>query len=234
MSYTIKQVFVTLQGEGGRAGQRSVFIRFAGCNLWNGKPEDREKGAGACAGWCDTDFFGGDKLDLAALLANAEDAWGTVGGQKWAVLSGGEPTLQVDTPLIEAFHAAGWLLAMETNGTRTAPRGVDWVTVSPKRGAPVVQTTGAELKVVLPGEATNPGWTDAELLQLAANGQWGRKYVQAQDPIVPALLEASHLRKRTLGARWEFEANMKRCTDFVLAHPDWALSFQVHKVINLP
>lgn len=241
MTYAIKEIFATIQGEGGRAGSRSVFVRFAGCNLWSGRPEDRNKGKGACAQWCDTDFVGGEKLTAQEIVTRCELQWKDIrtsdveGDYKWIVLTGGEPSLQVDETLIELFHRFGWKLAIETNGTRTLGEReeyFDWITVSPKKGAPLMQLEAHELKVVLPGG--DPGWTDEELAELAQSGDWELKYVQPQDPIAPNLLEASHLRRRTVGFQPDYEANAKRCVDFVMGNPEWRLSFQVHKVVGIP
>src|SRR4051812_23092272 len=153
MSYAVKEIFLTLQGEGGQAGRPAVFCRFAGCNLWSGREQDR---AAAVCTFCDTDFVGMDGPgggrfatpdDLAAAV---ERAWTGGAENRLVVLTGGEPLLQLDAPLIDALHARGFSLALETNGTLPVPEGVDWICVSPKADAPVVQTSGQELKLVYP------------------------------------------------------------------------------------
>lgn len=251
MSYAIKEVFVTLQGEGARAGARSVFVRFAGCNLWDGNPDHRDRGKGACAKWCDTDFAKGKPYTATELLTAMTTAWGSQPSehnQPWCVLSGGEPALQVDRLLLDLLHDAGWLVAMETNGSLDPKDAegpilehVDWLTVSPKKGAPLVRLRGAELKVVLPGVAPGQdGWTDDELVAMGRDWQdnWDdnpRLYIQPQDPIDPSMVQVSHLHGN-LGATEVgfYEANLARCIDFIHKHPEWRLSLQTHKYVNLP
>src|SRR6478672_2798216 len=166
MTYTVKEIFYTLQGEGAQAGRASVFCRFSGCNLWSGSEEDRSR---AVCQFCDTDFVGtgpdGGKFGSARELADAIDrCWGgpdghsdrTPGREKYVVCTGGEPLLQLDDALIDALHDRGFDVAVETNGTRPAPESLDWICVSPKAGAPFVQTTGSELKLVYPQENAPP------------------------------------------------------------------------------
>lgn len=233
--YAVKEQFLTLQGEGGRAGHKSVFVRFAGCNLWNGRPQDRDKGTGGCARWCDTDFAKGTPASGVDILDEADRLWprDPVGASRWLVFTGGEPLLQVDSILIELAHDRGWKVAVETNGTIGAPEGIDWLTVSPKRGAPVEQWEGDELKVVLPGGPDGDDWTDVDLLNLATGGVWRRLFVQPQDVILPSAISQTYLTRTLLGAEPEFKARLQRCIDFVMAHPEWALSIQSHKVTNL-
>src|ERR1700729_3254936 len=161
MSYVVKEIFYTLQGEGAQAGRPAVFCRFAGCNLWSGREEDR---AAAICKFCDTDFFGvdgsgGGKFESAATLARAvAEAWpsGSGGGKRFVVCTGGEPLLQLDPALIDALHAQGFEIAVETNGTIAAPEGLDWICMSPKAGAELVQHSGDELKLVYPQEGADP------------------------------------------------------------------------------
>src|SRR5690606_11937037 len=153
MAYAVKELFKTLQGEGAHAGRAAVFCRFAGCNLWSGREADR---AGAACRFCDTDFVGtdgpgGGKFAAAGDLADAlADAWGGGRERRYVVFTGGEPLLQLDAALIDAAHARGFTIAVETNGTLPAPEGVDWICVSPKGTAPLAQTRGHELKLVYP------------------------------------------------------------------------------------
>jgi 7-carboxy-7-deazaguanine synthase (Cx14CxxC type) len=214
MGYAVKELFFTLQGEGAHTGRPAVFCRFSGCNLWNGREPDR---ASASCAFCDTDFVGvdgpgGGRFGSAEqLAAAATDCWPggapKPGDGAWVVCTGGEPTLQLDDALIAAFHAAGFEVAIETNGTRAVPMGVDWVCVSPKVGAAVVQRHGDELKVVFP----QPG-LDLDALKLL---DFGNFYVQPMDgPNV--------------------HANTAAAVRYCLEHPPWRLSLQTHKVIGLP
>ncbi len=201
--YGVKEIFLTLQGEGGRTGQKSVFVRATACNLWNGRPEDRDKGKGACARWCDTDFVKGSLMTAAEILDEAQRLWpGKEGEQRWFVFTGGEPLLQVDDALIDLAHAWKWKVAVETNGTLPAPSGVDWLTVSPKRGGgPIVPRYAAELKVVLPGGLNGEGWSDDELLDMQHRGTWDRLYVQPQDVVLASAVEQTYLKRSLLGFR---------------------------------
>ncbi len=212
MSYAVKEVFYTLQGEGALTGRPAVFCRFAGCNLWSGREEDRA--AAACT-FCDTDFVGTDGTDggryrEAAALAERIAALWPPGDQhgpaRFVVCTGGEPLLQLDPPLIEALHARGFAVAIETNGTLPPPPGLDWVCVSPKAGAPLVVTVGDELKIVVPQPGLDP---------LAFAGLDFRRFsVQPMDGP-----------DRTRHTEWAIA--------FCLAHPQWQLSLQTHKVTGI-
>jgi len=209
MSYAVKEIFLTLQGEGGQAGRAAVFCRFAGCNLWSGREQDR---ATAVCTFCDTDFVGmdgegGGRFATADELAAAvERAWAGGAGDRLVVLTGGEPLLQVDEALIDALHARGFSLALETNGTIEAPQGIDWVCVSPKADAPVVQTSGQELKLVFP----QPGVDPARFEGLA----FERFLLQPMDGP-------------------DREANTRAAIAYCLAHPRWRLSVQTHKYLGI-
>ncbi|WP_066652761.1 MULTISPECIES: 7-carboxy-7-deazaguanine synthase [Sphingomonas] len=208
MSYAVKEMFLTLQGEGVHAGRRAVFIRFAGCNLWSGREADR---ATAICRFCDTDFVGTDGdgggkfADAAALADAAVQLWGQ-GEGAFAVLTGGEPMLQVDDALVDALHAAGFTIAIETNGTLPVHPGIDWVCVSPKAGSEVVQRRGDELKLVWPQPGSN----------LDAIEQWEFRHwlIQPMDSADAA-------------------ANTRAAIDLVLARPRWRLSLQTHKLLGL-
>jgi len=209
MSYAVKEIFLTLQGEGGQAGRPAVFCRFAGCNLWSGREADR---AGAVCNFCDTDFVGmdgpgGGRFASAEDLARAvEAAWQGGPDNRLVVLTGGEPLLQLDAALVEALHARGFSLALETNGTLPAPEGVDWICVSPKADAPVVQTAGQELKLVYP----QPGVDPASFETL----DFERFALQPMDG--PSLAE-----------------NTAAAIAYCLAHPRWRLSVQTHKHLGI-
>lgn len=210
MTYAVNECFLTLQGEGVQAGSRAVFLRFAGCNLWSGREEDR---ANAHCRFCDTDFVGtdgpgGGKLRLAAALAaHVEVLWGEEMAQRLVVITGGEPMLQLDNALVEALHARGFRVAVETNGTIAAVSGLDWICVSPKAGTEVVQRQGNELKLVWPQEGIDP----AEL------EQWGFDHFLVQPMDCDAREQA-------------IEAAIKLAMD----RPKWRLSLQAHKVVGLP
>ena len=209
MTYSVKEIFLTLQGEGGQAGRAAVFCRFAGCNLWTGREQDR---AAAVCQFCDTDFVGtdgtgGGKFTTPTALADAiEAAWGAGPQERLVVCTGGEPLLQLDPPLIAALHARGFEVAVETNGTLPAPAGLDWVCVSPKAGAPLVQTRGQELKLVYPQAATDP----AAFEHLA----FERFFLQPMDGP-------------------DVKDNTRAAVAYCLAHPRWRLSVQTHKHIGL-
>lgn len=243
--FGIKEVFDTLQGEGTRAGARSVFVRFSGCNLWDGHPLHRDRGAGACARWCDTDFFKGEVYTGARLLDAMDAQWAPIDGvERWCVLTGGEPSLQLSLALVHALHVRGWKVAIETNGTSDsdAVRTCDHVCVSPKLGAPLRLTRADEVKVVLPGDLPPGGWTDAALEELEERFPRAALYVQPMDPLVDdRLVEATVLRGHESGnddsdavASMMWEANVKRCLAFVHAHPAWRVSVQTHKILNVP
>lgn len=223
MRYAIKEMFLTLQGEGYHAGRRAVFCRFAGCNLWTGREEDREKGQGACARWCDTDFFKGAKKSATEVVAEVLRLWGAF-PRPFMVMTGGEPLLQLDRELIDALNDAQVEIAVETNGTIDTTLPLDWITLSPKLGGQVLLMRCDELKVVLPGHI-NPemGWTDDALAALPAAVH---RFVQPQDP--GAYLGGGSLRRK------EWKRNTDRCIEFVNRHPDWRLCIQQHKAVGLP
>jgi len=208
MSYAVKEMFLTLQGEGVQAGRRAVFVRFAGCNLWSGREADRSS---AVCRFCDTDFVGTDGdgggrfADAAALATAAARLWGEAAGA-FAVLTGGEPMLQVDDALIDALHAAGFTIAIETNGTLPVHPGIDWVCVSPKAGSEVVQRRGDELKLVWPQAGTD----------LDAVERWEFRHWLVQ-PMDSA----------------DAHANTRAAIDLVLVRPRWRLSLQTHKLLGL-
>lgn len=214
MSYSVKEIFYTLQGEGGQAGMPAVFCRFAGCNLWSGRESDR---ASAICQFCDTDFVGTDGTlggkfadadALAELIAAQWPAADPVGsGKRLTVLTGGEPLLQVDEALIAALHERGFRVAIETNGTVAAPAGIDWLCVSPKAGAPWVQQTGDELKLVWPQAAL-------DLPTLARTGQFKQRFLQPMDG-------PDQARNTTL------------CINACLSDPTWRLSVQTHKISGI-
>lgn len=210
MTYSVKEIFLTLQGEGGQAGRPAVFCRFAGCNLWSGREVDR---AQAVCTFCDTDFVGvdgpgGGRFPDAEALADAVAATWTGGpDNRLVVCTGGEPLLQLDAPLIGALHARGFTIAVETNGTLAAPAGVDWICVSPKAQAPVVQTSGQELKLVFPQAGVDP--------QRFAALDFERFYLQPMDGP-------------------DRVANTEAAIAYCLAHPQWRLSVQTHKYLGIP
>ena len=209
MSYAVKELFLTLQGEGGQAGRAAVFCRFAGCNLWSGREEDR---ATAVCSFCDTDFVGmdgpgGGRFATPQALVTAAAALWQGDGRRLVVCTGGEPLLQLDPALIDAFHAADFEVAVETNGTLAAPDGIDWVCVSPKADAPVVQTSGQELKLVYPQVGVDP----ARFAHLPFERFW----LQPMDG--PAR-----------------SANTEAAIAYCLAHPQWRLSTQTHKYLGIP
>jgi 7-carboxy-7-deazaguanine synthase (Cx14CxxC type) len=208
MSYAVKEIFLTLQGEGMQAGRRAVFLRFAGCNLWSGREQDR---AGALCTFCDTDFVGmdgenGGRYSAGELVECVANLWGS-GSRPLVVMTGGEPLLQADAPLIEALHARGFEVAVETNGTQVAPPGLDWICVSPKAGNAVVQRTGDELKLVWPQAGIEP----EDLLRW----DFGHFIVQPKD-----------------GA--DARASLAAAIDLVMTEPRWRLGVQTHKLIGLP
>lgn len=250
--FGIKEVFDTLQGEGARAGCRSVFVRFTGCNLWDGNPLHRDTGHGACAKWCDTDFAKGKVTDVDALLEQMDVAWpkseAIVGAQcnyRWCVLTGGEPMLQVNKGFIRTIRGAGWLVAVETNGTieNEALDLCDHVCVSPKLGSRLMVTKAHELKVILPGAVMgSEGWTDEALEALEKSGTWGRLYVQPQDPLLsPTEVEVTLLRRSSAAVPDEvvdigghlFALSVTRCQEFIQKHSHWMLSQQTHKTLGL-
>lgn len=210
MSYAVKELFHTLQGEGANAGRAAVFCRFAGCNLWSGLETDRRT---AVCNFCDTDFVGingthGGRFATAeALAAKIEELWpNELDGGRFVVLTGGEPLLQVDGPLIAALHAMGFLVAIETNGTIEPPHGLDWICVSPKAGSVLKVHRGDELKVVVP----QAGLDLAALERLP----FTHRFVQPMD--------GAH---RADATRWAVE--------WCLSHPSWRLSVQMHKFVGI-
>ncbi len=211
MTYSVKEIFLTLQGEGAQAGRRAVFLRFSGCNLWTGREEDRSK---AICQFCDTDFVGtdgenGGKFASAEELAQkVKEIWGrTAAGPPYVVVTGGEPMLQLDGPLVAALHAQGFEIGVESNGTLPATPGIDWLCISPKAGSAVVQRTGQELKLVWPQPGSD--WQDMQ--------GWGFDHFLIQ-PMDNA-------------ARAE---NLAEAIEFVMANPQWRLSLQNHKALGLP
>ncbi|WP_336959629.1 7-carboxy-7-deazaguanine synthase [Sphingobium aquiterrae] len=209
MAYSVKEMFLTLQGEGVRAGRRAVFLRFAGCNLWTGREQDR---AGAICQFCDTDFVGidgagGGRFTDADALADAALAfWGEGEAERYIVLTGGEPMLQVDDALVDALHARGFEIAIESNGTIPVHPGIDWICVSPKAGSIVVQQSGNELKLVWP----QPG-SDVEAME-----GWAFDHLLLQ-PMDDA----------------RGVANVDAAIAFVMARPHWRLTLQTHKYLGL-
>ena len=212
--YSVKEIFYTLQGEGGQAGMPAVFCRFAGCNLWTGREQDR---ASAICQFCDTDFVGtdgtlGGKFAQAAELADRIAAQWPANdpadaGHRLVVITGGEPLLQLDAPLIAALHARHFRIAVETNGSVAAPPGIDWLCVSPKAGAPWVQQRGQELKLVWP----QPGF---DLEAMAATGDFTHRFLQPMDGPMQA-------------------ENIAICIDACMRHPTWRLSLQTHKISGI-
>ena len=209
MSYAVKEAFLTLQGEGVQAGSRAVFLRFAGCNLWSGREQDR---ASAQCNFCDTDFVGtdgegGGKFKSADQLANhVASLWGDSEERRLVVVTGGEPMLQLDSALIEAVHGRGFRVAVETNGTLPAVAGLDWICVSPKAGTDVVQRSGDELKLVWPQQGIEP----AEL------ERWNFDHFLVQ-PMDCA----------------DREAATKAAIALAMERPKWRLTLQAHKVLGL-
>jgi 7-carboxy-7-deazaguanine synthase (Cx14CxxC type) len=211
LTYSIKEIFYTLQGEGAQAGRPAVFCRFSGCNLWSGRESDR---ATAVCRFCDTDFVGtdgvgGGKFADGAALAQAIDAlWpDSYSASKYVVFTGGEPLLQLDAALIDSMHAAGFEIAIETNGTLPVPAGVDWICVSPKMGAQLLVRRGSELKVVIP--------QDGQSLQDYETLDFEHFFVQPMDG--PQL-----------------EQNTRLAIDVCKRNPKWKLSLQTHKLLQIP
>ena len=210
MSYAVKECFLTLQGEGVQTGRRAVFLRFAGCNLWSGREQDR---ASAQCNFCDTDFVGTDGegggkfADADALAGRVEEVWGDGDAQRLVVITGGEPMLQLDAVLIDALHERGFRVAVESNGTMAAVGGIDWLCVSPKAGTDVVQRSGDELKLVWPQRGVDP-----EELE---NWDFRNFLVQPMD---------CEAREEALDA----------AIRLVMERPLWRLSLQTHKLIGLP
>jgi len=210
MTYAVKETFLTLQGEGMQSGSRAVFLRFAGCNLWSGREEDR---AAAQCNFCDTDFVGtdgegGGKFATSEELADHVAAlWGDGAGERLVVITGGEPMLQLDEPLVEALHERGFRIAAESNGTLAAVPGLDWLCISPKAGTEVVQRSGDELKLVWPQQG----------IDLNALETWEFDHFLVQ----PMDCEAR-------------EAAVAAAIELVMERPRWRLSIQAHKLVGLP
>ncbi|MBT8098154.1 MAG: 7-carboxy-7-deazaguanine synthase [Gammaproteobacteria bacterium] len=213
MTYSVKEIYYTLQGEGAQTGRPAVFLRFAGCNLWSGREQHR---ASAVCRFCDTEFVGtdgpgGGKFCSADQLASAvAAAWPRVAGhgKPFVVCTGGEPLLQLDTPAIDALHAAGFEIGVETNGTISAPPGIDWLCVSPKGRAPVIQQRGDELKLVYPQQEAE---AQPERFQ---EWQFAHFFLQ---PLFDD----------------DIAAHTRAATDYCLRHPHWALSLQTHKILGI-
>jgi 7-carboxy-7-deazaguanine synthase (Cx14CxxC type) len=215
MTYAVKEIFYTLQGEGANTGRPAVFCRFAGCNLWSGREEDR---ASAICTFCDTDFVstngpGGGKFASAQALAEAVAAkWPAntsqqARAQRFVVCTGGEPLLQLDEPLVQALHAQGFEIAIETNGTQLPPPGIDWICMSPKAGAPLVLHAGQELKLVFPQKGAEP--------ERFEHLDFQHFFLQPMD--------GPHRQENT-------ERTLRYC----LEHPQWRLSLQTHKLLGIP
>jgi 7-carboxy-7-deazaguanine synthase (Cx14CxxC type) len=213
VSYSVKEIYYTRQGEGAQPGRAAVFCRFSGCNLWSGREEDR---ASAVCAFCDTDYVGtdgpgGGKFASADALADFVLAeWPAVAesaGRRLVVCTGGEPLLQLDGRLVKAFHARNFEVAVETNGTRIPPHGIDWICVSPKAGADLVVTAGHELKLVFPQPGAEP--------EKFAEMRFEHFFVQPMDGP-------------------DRERNTRLAADYCLRHPQWRLSLQTHKLIGLP
>lgn len=210
MTYAVKEIFKTLQGEGAHTGRAAIFCRFAGCNLWSGREQDR---ATAACKFCDTDFVGTDGdgggrfADAQALADQIASTWGGETSDRYVVLTGGEPLLQVDEPLISALHNRGFKIAIETNGTLPAPSGLDWICVSPKGAAPVIQQTGDELKLVFPQADASP--------EAFEHFRFKHFWLQPMDgPNRDSATEAA--------------------IAYCLQHPRWRLSLQTHKLLGIP
>ena len=208
MTYSVKEIFYTLQGEGANSGRPAVFCRFTGCNLWSGREQHR---AAAQCSFCDTEFVGtdgegGGRFAGPEQLAAAIVALWPGGGRPLVVCTGGEPLLQLDAALINALHGLGFEVAVETNGTLAAPGGIDWLCVSPKAGARLVQHSGDELKLVWPQDGVDP--------QQYAGLDFGHFYLQAMDGP-------------------QQQSNLKKVVDYCLAHPRWRVSLQTHKLLQI-
>jgi len=208
MSYAVKELYLTVQGEGGQAGRVAVFLRFTGCNLWSGREQDR---ATAVCSFCDTDFIGtdgpgGGRFDANGLADAALAAWPDGQQNRWVVCTGGEPLLQLDAPLITALKSRGFKIAIETNGTIKAPSGIDWICVSPKADAKLIQTSGHELKLVYPQRENAPQqFTDLDFEHF---------FLQPLDDPMR-------------------QANTDAAFQYCLGHPQWRLSVQAHKYIGV-
>lgn len=210
-TYKIKEIFYTLQGEGAQSGRPAVFCRFSGCNLWSGREQDRHK---AICQFCDTDFWGTDGLNggryagAQVLAEKIASLWPDLSaGKPYVVCTGGEPLLQLDEPLVEALHALGFEVAVETNGTVEAPAGIDWICVSPKAGTELLIQAGHELKLVYPQAGAEP--------ERYERLDFRHFYLQPMDGL-------------------DREHNTRLSLDYCLRHPKWKLSLQTHKILNIP
>ncbi|MBB3763982.1 7-carboxy-7-deazaguanine synthase [Sphingomicrobium lutaoense] len=209
MSYAVKEIFLTLQGEGMQSGARAVFLRFAGCNLWTGREQDRDK---AICQFCDTDFVGTDGVNggkyatADALAEKVESLWEGEKGHRLVVITGGEPLLQLDSDLIDALHRHGFRIAVESNGTIAAPEGIDWLCISPKAGSDLVQRSGNELKLVWPQEGIDLNAIEA----------------MAFDHFLVQPMDCA-----------DAEAAKKAAIDLVMQRPKWRLTLQTHKLLGL-
>ena len=208
MTYTVKEIFYTLQGEGANAGSAAVFCRFSGCNLWTGREEDRSR---AVCQFCDTDFVGvgpdGGRFETPESLAEAvSNAWRGDRSERFVVCTGGEPLLQLDKPLIDALHDVAFRVAIETNGTNSAPHSIDWICVSPKAGAPLVQTSGDEIKLVFPQAGAMP--------ERFESMKFRNFFLQPMDGP-------------------EVEENTRLAVEYCMQHPRWRLSLQTHKLLGI-
>lgn len=212
MTYAVKEIIYTLQGEGINAGRPAVFLRFAGCNLWSGRDQDRADGPGACSRWCDTDFVGtdgpgGGRFATSEALATAvRAAWAGTGTRRLVVCTGGEPLLQLDEQLVRTLHGEGFEVAVETNGTMLPPPGIDWLCVSPKPGSRLVVRTGDELKLIYPQEDLSP--LDVESMSF--------RHFLLQPMDGPSK-----------------KHNTAKAVEYCLHHPAWRLSIQLHKELGL-
>jgi 7-carboxy-7-deazaguanine synthase len=210
MTYAVKEIFLTLQGEGVQSGRRAVFLRFAGCNLWSGREQDR---AAAVCTFCDTDFVGADGegggkfADADALALAVQSTWGDAGDHRYVVITGGEPMLQLDVALVDALHRCNFEIGVESNGTIAAIPGIDWLCISPKAGSDIVQTSGNELKLVWPQNGSDTRGME----------KWAFDHFLIQPMDNPLRAE-----------------NVKAAIDFVMANPKWRLSTQTHKALGLP
>jgi len=209
--YKIKEIYYTLQGEGAHTGRPAVFCRFSGCNLWTGREDDRDK---AICQFCDTDFWGmdgenGGKYSAEALAKKVAECWNgdSKNGTPYVVCTGGEPLLQLDNKMIEAFHQEGFEVAIETNGTKKIPSGVDWICMSPKAGAELVVSKGHELKLVFP----QPGAMPEQFIDL----------------------DFEHFFLQPMDGKYT-EQNTAACIQYCLQNPKWRLSLQTHKLLNIP
>ncbi|EXJ13163.1 MULTISPECIES: 7-carboxy-7-deazaguanine synthase [Nitrincola] len=207
--YSVKEVFYTLQGEGAHAGRPAIFCRFTGCNLWSGREIDRSK---AICQFCDTDFIGhdgqnGGKFDSPdALVTHLQRFWPLSSEPPYVVCTGGEPALQLDQPLVDALHKAGFIIAIETNGTKPLPNGIDWICVSPKADTDIIIRKGNELKLVYPQSHAMP--------ERFVSYQFDNFYLQPMDSA-------------------DAQENLKATLNYCLRHPQWRLSLQTHKILGI-